>query len=211
MPDDEQGGQGAGTGTGAGDQQGGGSGQAPDLSDRLLRRGRTEPEGQGSGQGSGPNGDGDDDDEAGEGDDRTYDAAYVRRLRQENAQRRTTERELRDKLKAAEQAKLSEEERKDARLRELEEENTKLRQQAHRGVVERLALKAGARHPEVVANLVGAEVVDEKDIKGALKDIKTDYPDLFGERVPPADGGAGGNGRTAPNMNDFIRAAAGRR
>jgi hypothetical protein len=141
--------------------------------------------------------------------ERTYDAGYVKALRTEAAANRAKAREAEARLKALEDAQLSEGEKKDRRLKELEDEVGTLRQQTRRAEVQAAAAKAGAVDADVVARLVED---DEADVQRAVHALKRDKPYLFNRPgAGSADGGAGGRAIDSPNMNDYIRRAAGRR
>ena len=66
---------------------------------------------------------------------------------------------------------------------------------------------AGAIYPDLVADRIPAEAMDDpKALAAAVKDLKAKYPTLFRNANGSADGGAGQNGvQPAPNMNDLIR------
>lgn len=172
--------------------------------------GGTPPAGTPPVGGSGSNSDDDDDD-----DKKTYDAVYVKQLRQENAQRRKENKELATRLKALEDAQLTEEQKRAKELEDLRKTNAELSKKARLADLQSVAARAGARHPEVVARMVDD---DAEDIEKAVAKIKKDYADLF-KPAGPSGGGNGGAGNSNTggdnktphqNANDVLRRLAGR-
>jgi hypothetical protein len=120
-----------------------------------------------------------------------------------------------------EAANLSESERKDRRLAELEAAQTawELERQTLtlRHAAFQAAVKAGAVYPDLVVNAISPASVewgkdgDPTNLDKVVADARQAYPNLF--RVTPGqvDGGAGtGAPAGAPDMNDLIRRGAGR-
>jgi len=181
-----------------------------------------EGEGQGSAQEQGS-------EQPGEGQQGSEGSAGERwdeeRARRTIDAQRASEKALKDELssvkgelKKLQDAQLSDAERKDARIKELEGEVTSL--QGQLGTVSAdtallaEAVKAGASKPEAVVKLVDRSTLEVEGgkLKGAAKAVETvkkDYPELFG-KVAGGDGGPRGGAPTADSMNDRLRRAAGR-
>jgi DNA repair exonuclease SbcCD ATPase subunit len=143
------------------------------------------------------------------GDDpKTFDAAYVKQLRDEAAANRKKAKDAETRLQALENEKLSDGEKRDKRLKELETEVEALRRDKRAIDVERAATKAGARHPEVIARMVDPAA---EDLEKAVTEVKKQYPDLFTRPgAGSADGGSGGGAPNGQDMNQMLRRAAGR-
>lgn len=138
----------------------------------------------------------------------TFDAAYVKKLRDEAAANRTKLREVEAELKKRTDAEMTETERQKAALDAAHAERDELKSTARRLEAQVAAALAGAPHPDVVARLVPP---DAENITEAMQDIKKQYPALFARPVAgSADGGQSGKRPAAPSMNDFIRQSAGR-
>jgi len=154
-----------------------------------------------------------------EGEPRVYTPEYVAELRREAAKHRVAAQETATKLKAFEDAQLTEEQKKDKRFKELEEENIVLRSEHRKSSALAEAAKLGAVVPEAIAGLIPA---DAENIGSAVAAIKKQFPALFKTPAPSgtADAGAGtggqggntGAGGQAPHrsMNSFLRVASGR-
>lgn len=167
---DGDGGDGDGDGQGSGAGSGDGDGQ-----------------GSGAGDGSGDGGDG-------TGGARTYDEAYVKKLRDEAAARRVRERELEEKLKTLEAKDLSEKERA-----EKERDDAKAAATAATERAKQALLKAEVLHeardtadPETVLELVKGKVQFDDDgnpvgVAEAVKELLEAKPFLN-----KTEGGAGG-------------------
>lgn len=150
----------------------------------------------------------------------TYDADYVRKLRSESAANRRRAADLEARLKQIEDSQLSESERLQKQLQELQAEKANW-QRERRDLSVRQALQAafaaeGARKPDALVRLF-ADQVDADDngqIKNQaalLKQARADYPELFVARNGSADAAAGArSGGSGLSMNDLIRRAAGR-
>lgn len=195
-------GAGSNAGAGAGTGAGGAGGQGGEGAEAGAGAGGAAGAGAGEGQGGGSN------DKAGEGQQQ-FDAAYVKQLRDEAAANRKKAKDLETRLKAIEDANLSEADRATKRLKELEEENAALLAQTRRSEVHAAAARAGAAHPEVVARLVGEDV---DDVAAEVEKLRKQYPVLFRTGHGSADGGTG-TGNPPPSkksMNQFIRTMAGR-
>jgi hypothetical protein len=125
-----------------------------------------------------------------------------------------------DRIKALEQAAMTDQERKDARLAELEAERSAWEMERQTLVLRHEAFQAaataGAMYPDLVVQAISPAVVEwSKDGKPTnlakvVADVRQAYPALF--RVAPgqSDGGAGQGAPTQPTMNDLIRRQAGR-
>lgn len=125
------------------------------------------------------------------------------------------------KLKEHENAKLSETERRDQRISELETENSGLKtdladlQNARQ--IEEAATKANATNPAAVYRLIDHAAIKVKDGKvenadELVADAAKKFPELFQGGRPPgsADGGPRGPIGSGEDMNAIIRSAAGR-
>lgn len=125
----------------------------------------------------------------------------------------------RKKAEELENAALSESEKRDKRIKELEAEQSTWQRERRdatiRQAVGTAARKAGALYPDDVYLLVRDELKVSDDgkpegVDDAIKDLRKSRPALFGAGGS-ADGGAGRNGQPPSSMNDMIRNAAGRR
>ena len=146
----------------------------------------------------------------------------ARKLRKESQGLRKRLEEAEAKLKAADDAKLSETERLQQRLKDLEERESRWASErrerdARDAVIEAASgEKVGARNPRAVYRLVKDDLEWDADgnltnLDAVLKQAKTDYPELFGRAVGSGDGGAGSRQQQgAFDMNAMIRASAGR-
>lgn len=124
------------------------------------------------------------------------------------------------RIQELEQASMSEAEKRDRRLAELEAERATWDMERQsltlRHAVWQEAMKAGAVYPDLVVQAISpAQVEWAKDgspsnVGKVVADARQAYPALF--RVTPgtADGGAGQGAAPAPTMNDLIRRSAGR-
>lgn len=127
---------------------------------------------------------------------------------------------LRQQIKAHEDAKLSDVEKRDARIAELEQEVNDLRvrhqQVAVRGTVATAAARYGAVYPDAAYKLIDlADVEFDEDgaptnVDRLLADAKKAYPLLFRNPSGSADAGSG-SATTNPGqtMDQFIRRQAG--
>jgi hypothetical protein len=138
-----------------------------------------------------------------------------KKLDKENLQLRRERDDLAKKLKAREDAELSETDRLQKRAKELEDSNTALRSQIRdrdaRDAVTIAARKLGALDPSAAYRLVRDELeFDEKtgeilDVEKALKKAKAEFPTLFGRAAGSADGGSGSRQGAAADMNAWLR------
>ena len=124
------------------------------------------------------------------------------------------------RIQELEQANMSEAEKRDRRLAELEAERATWDMERQsltlRHAVWQEAVKAGAVYPDLVVQAISpAQVEWGKDgspsnVGKVVADARQAYPALF--RVTPgtADGGAGQGAAPAATMNDLIRRGAGR-
>ena len=144
---------------------------------------------------------------SGGGTPKTYDEEHVRKLNSEAAGYRTRANKAERELEEFRKSQLTDAEKKELRLKELESENTTLKGRERSSRIEALAAKAGARDADVVALLVPA---DAEDLAKAITEIKKARPHLFGSSGSVDGGAGGGGGGSAGTMNDFIRRSAGR-
>ena len=151
-------------------------------------------------------------DDGGTGDakGRMFDESYVKELRDEAAKHRREKAEIEKRLKALEDEKLSDTEKREKRLKELEADNARLVGETRRSAILAQAAAAGAIVPEAIVGLVPA---DAEDVKAAVAALKREYADLF--RKPSAgsaDAGAGGDKgkKDTYSVSDAIRRATGR-
>lgn len=124
------------------------------------------------------------------------------------------------RIQELEQANLSEQERKDRRLADLEAERATWEVERQtmilRNAVFQEAVKAGAMYPDLVVQAISpAQVEWAKDgtpsnIGKVVADARQAYPALFRATPGTADGGAGQGAVPSPTMNDLIRRSAGR-
>ncbi len=156
-----------------------------------------------------------------EGEER-FDAQYVRDLRKEAAGYRARLRELESKLKADEDAKLSEQEKLQKRLKELEQltesQEKALRAATTEYEVKLAAARLGIVDPEAAWKLLNVSDLEfdesgkPKNLENALKELIKNKPYLAGTVARNA--GAGSGSRSPDNapisMNEAIRRAAGR-
>lgn len=148
----------------------------------------------------------------GQSSGRTYDEAYVQRLRTEAAGYRTRVRDL----EAATQTK---EQQLESRVKELETAASTLSRENRRyKLVDELSNeKYGVRHPRALARMIDLDTIyDEQgnliNLDRTLKDLKSEAPSLFIQVNGSGDGDRGlrGNNRGTVTMNDIIRRSAGR-
>lgn len=179
-----------------------------------------------------PEGDGS---ESGEGDDaaaqeaaRAKEAQEAERIAQEaaaaaddkvsRAEHQKVQREaqnLRERLKKAEDASLSDTEKVKKERDELKTAQTELNERVRVLQVQVLASKAGIVDPDVAAKLLDwddlGENATDKKIESALKALVKEKPYLAGNAPGGSDGGAGdGTGSESDDMNTMIRQMAGR-
>lgn len=135
-----------------------------------------------------------------EPESKQYSAAYVEELRKEAAQNRIKAKKAEDALKQRQDADLSETERMQKRLAELEEaekgwateKQTILLTQA----VTSEATKAGAKYPDLIIRSLDRNSVEfdndgnPTNLGKVIGALRTDYPDLFRSTTGSADGGA---------------------
>ena len=150
-----------------------------------------------------------------QGGEEKFDAEYVRGLRKEAAQYRT-------RLKALEDAKLSDQEKSQKRLAELEraaaEASSNLQQRVMEYEVKLAASRLGIVDPDAAWRLIDASSLEfdesgkPKNLDRVLNELLKDKPWLSAQ--PTARNGAAGSGTqgnpTKFSMNDAIRRAAGR-
>lgn len=182
------------------------------LSDWLLGCYFAPDEGGGAGEGEGDGkpddaADTDDTPESGKTDGKTFDASYVKSLRDEAAKARREKKDLETRLKALEDEKLTDSEKRERDLKEAQARAEAAEQRAHQAEVRAVAAEAGAVNPNQVARLIDPDVTD---VSKAVAALKRSDPYLFTRPgAGSADGGAGGAPRGG-NVNDAIRRMAGR-
>jgi len=160
--------------------------------------------------------------EAQAAEDERFDTEYVRKLRAEAAEYRKRLRELEGKVKADEEAKLTEQERLQKRLAELERQQAEWERERQEIIlqrtVENVALRMGIKYPDVAWKLIDLAKVDFDDggtptnIEALLKEVIQKYPEIANNSHFARNAGAGsGNAvRATIDMNDWIRKRAGR-
>lgn len=148
--------------------------------------------------------------------------ATIKAQRESEKQLTTELKEARDKLKALEDEKLSDDEKKTARLTEAEKEKAALEAKVAELLTDSAltdaAVQAGATKPAAVSKLADRSTVkraEDGSVTNATEvvaKVKEAYPELFGDApAGSADGGArGGNQGSKKNMNDWIRERASR-
>lgn len=181
------------------------SGQASSQAGQVLsgQTSQTDAGQSGQGQQSGQHSD------QSEGQEpRTFDAAYVVRLRNEAAKYRTEFDAVKQKLDTLESQSLTETQKIQRERDQLAKERDDLLKEQHVNKAMAAAARAGARYPDAVAVLVSN---DTKDYEAAIKEVRRKYPDMF-RQSSGADGGAGGDNNNGNlSMNDLIRQRVGRR
>ena len=157
-----------------------------------------------------------------QGGEEKFDVEYVRGLRKEAAQYRTRLKALEDAQKAADDAKLSDQEKLQKRLAELEkaaaEASSNLQQRVMEYEVKLAASRLGIVDPDAAWRLIDASSLEfdesgkPKNLDRVLNELLKDKPWLSAQ--PTARNGAAGSGTqgnpTKFSMNDAIRRAAGR-
>lgn len=130
---------------------------------------------------------------------------------------KTLAKQLRDReteLKKLQDASKTEQERKDAELEELRALKTRYenerREQTTRAVFYKEAEKLGATKPDALFKLSEGLELDEDgtptNASAVLRELKKDYPMMFGAGGGSADAGSGrGQSPSTPSMNDMIR------
>lgn len=163
----------------------------------------------------------------GDGFDRDRAMATIAKLREYEKTAKAQARELetlRAKAQAADDAKLSEQERLQKRIAELEQQDAertvRMRALAAQSALIAAATKAGALYPDLLADRLAASA--ELDAEGRtlnadalVADAKKQYPAVFRAQAGSADGGAGQDRKVADgggggDMNRMIRHYAGR-
>lgn len=195
----------------------------------------TDGSAQGAGQGQGSEGSGTDGSggtqggaggEGGSGSgeeefDRDRAMRTITAQREAEAKLKTQLAEANQKLKEAEDAKLTDAERQAARLLELEKQVESLGGEVGKArsdsVLLAAAVDAKSSKPEAVLRLADmtdakrddAGVLTKASAKDLVEKVRKGYPELFGKGVVSGDGGARG-GAPGESMNDKLRHAAGR-
>ena len=113
---------------------------------------------------------------------------------------------------AEKRAKMSEDERKDARIAELEAQG---RERDTKDAVQTEAAKLGAKNSGLIYKAIKDDLTFDKDgkpenLKDVLTQSKKDYPELFGEKSNgSADGGEGKTPSANNSLDNQIRQALG--
>lgn len=147
----------------------------------------------------------------GKGEPKTFSEEYVRKLRDENAQRRIREKELADKVKGYEDEKLTAEQKSKRDLDAANEELTKVRAETRQAHLLAAAASAGATVPKSILGMIDGDGDPETEVGK----VKKQFPQLFKPVAPGGvDSGAGkgpGGGKSpGDTMNSLLRRAAGR-
>jgi len=145
----------------------------------------------------------------------------VARLKAEAADYRKRLRELESKVKADEEAKMTEQERLQKRLSELERAQADWERERHEIMLQRhienVAAKLGIVDPEAAWKLIDLKEVDfdddgkPKNIEALLKTLIQKKPYLANNFARSAGAGNGAGGKAHYSMNDFIRRSSGRK
>ncbi len=139
----------------------------------------------------------------------------ARKLRQEAANLRRRLKDRESELEQHRNAGLTELEKAQRRIQELEARETEYQQAARARALERLFAAEHAQYPELLLAQVDSNELelapDGTLTNGAalVSRLKKQYPGLF--RAPSADAGTGGAGAPAPDMNAYIRGRLSRR
>lgn len=156
-----------------------------------------------------------------QGGEERFDAEYVRGLRREAAQYRTRLKELETQQQTEADAKLSENDKLQKRLKELElasESQTRaLRERTTEYEVKLAAARMGIVDPEAAWKLLDTSSLEfdaagkPLNLETALKELTKNRQWLIAQRTAQnAGAGAGGQAGPKMSMNDAIRRAAGR-
>lgn len=143
---------------------------------------------------------------------KTFDAAYVSKLRGENAEWRVKSRELEQRIKAFEDEKLTAEQKAKRDLDEATTELTKVKAETRRATLLASAATAGASVPQAILGMIDGDGDPDTEVAK----VKKQFPQLFKPAAPGggADAGAGKGGPTGKtpgdSMNALLRRAAGR-
>ena len=179
-------------------------------------------EGSGGGGAAGSGGaKGDGENKGGDGaGEEKFDAAYVKTLRQEAAANRKKATDLEAKLKARDDADLTETEKLKKQAAEATEKATQAeersRQRVARAEVLTEATKAKIVDPDAAYRLIRDDLEfgddgEPKNVVALIKQLAKERPYLVQKAAGSADGGAGAGGTAAKSgMNDFIRKSTGR-
>jgi hypothetical protein len=138
----------------------------------------------------------------------------VRKLRQENAATRRKLREREAELEQHRSAGLSELEKAQRRIAELEARESEYQAAQRARALERLFAAENAQYPDLLVRQIDPTDLDLAPdgsiVNGSalVSRLKKQYPGLF--RVPSADAGASGTPDAGSDINAFIRRQAGR-
>lgn len=146
--------------------------------------------------------------------------AELERTRREAANYRTRLREAEAKVRAHEDAQLSEMERAQREAREAAQREREAREELKavrtRTEIERAATKLGIVDADAAARLLDQGTLDFdergalKNVEAVLRDLVRERPYLLATRRPGADAGSGRNQDAPVDMNTLIRRAGGR-
>lgn len=130
---------------------------------------------------------------------------------------RKAEKDLKDKLTAAEKKAQRLEDAGKTAEQKTSERLSALEQRVVTSDLQAALTKAGALNPAVAARLIDRQGLDpesgdyESQVASAVKDVRVDAPELFkSARTGSADGGPRGKTGGTVDMNQLIRQAAGR-
>lgn len=143
----------------------------------------------------------------------SFDAAYVKKLRQENAGWRTRAQAAEAKVSEFEKSQLSESEKAQARVAEQDVRIAELEQQVRRSNLEHQVMAAAPKFG-IDAAVVGLLDLDRLEVAedGTIANLDDVLRDLVKAVQPRGSGGGGARPQEpATSMNDLIRQAAGRR
>jgi hypothetical protein len=170
--------------------------------------------GNDGGDGGTGSGDGDEgDDGAAGGSGKTYDEAYVKKLRDEAASRRTRERELEARLKELESKDLSAQEKaereRDAAVAEAAAATTKAQAALLKAEVTATAARLGAVDVDVVRTLVAADITFNDDgdpvgVEEAVTALLETKPYLKGQAGGTGTGSGAGAGNGHANRGSGL-------
>ncbi|MEM4406545.1 MAG: hypothetical protein QXS68_05815 [Candidatus Methanomethylicaceae archaeon] len=150
-----------------------------------------------------------------------FDIEYVRKLRAEAAEYRRRLRELESRVKAEEESKLTEQEKLQKRLAELEKAQADWERERQeillQRYVENAAVRLGIIDPEAAWKLLDLKEVEfdeegkPENVEALLRSLIQKKPYLANALARSAGAGNGASVKTRYSMNDFIRRSSGRR
>jgi hypothetical protein len=151
---------------------------------------------------------------------KSYDEAYVAKLRDESARHRIAAKDASDKLKVIEDAGKSELQKAQEAIAERDKKLTdyeaKERNATLMATYKDVATEANARNPATVAKLLMAEGIElgtdgnpkATALTKALNALKADSPELFSKTGPSGSQAGANGGAKASDMNAYIRERA---